>query len=141
MQERSIKLSELAEQYGLSYHGDGDTVIDGVGTLSEATGSQLSFLSNPAYRKQLANTKAAVVLVKESDVENCPVNALVADDPYVAYAMLAPRFDGRRKLSPGIHPSASIDPGARLGKDVHVGAQAVINAGCKNDDVRFIGQG
>ena len=32
---RSLKLSELAEQYELRFKGDGDTLIDGIGTLSE----------------------------------------------------------------------------------------------------------
>jgi UDP-3-O-[3-hydroxymyristoyl] glucosamine N-acyltransferase len=141
MQERRIKLSELADQYGLRYHGDGDTVIDGVGTLSEATGSQLSFLSNPSYRPQLADTKAAVVLVKSIDVENCPVNALVADDPYVTYALLATLFDHRRSPTAGVHASASIDEAAKIGKNVHVGAQAVIGAGCEIADGCIIGPG
>lgn len=141
MQERSIKLSELAEQHGLQYHGDGETLIDGVGTLSEATGSQLSFLSNPAYRAQLAATKAAVVLVTQDDLINCPVNALVVDDPYVTYALLANRFDHRRRPAPGIHPSASIDAAAKIGKDVHIGAQVVIGAGCDIADGCFIGPG
>ena len=61
---RRLKLSELAEQFDLQFRGDGDTLIDGVGTLSGATASQLSFLSNPAYREQLATTKAAAVLAK-----------------------------------------------------------------------------
>lgn len=141
MQERSIKLSELAEQYGLQYHGDGETLIDGVGTLSEATGSQLSFLSNRAYRAQLAVTKAAVVLVTQDDVLNCPVSALVADDPYVTYAQLATRFDRRRAPTPGIHPSASIDASAKIGNDVHIGAQVVIGAGCNIADGCIIGPG
>ena len=141
MQERSIKLSELAEHHGLQYYGDGETLIDGVGTLSEATGSQLSFLSNPAYRTQLAATKAAAVLVTKDDVENCPVNALIADNPYVTYALLANRFDHRRTLAPGIHASASIDASAKIGQDVHIGAQVVIGAGCNIADGCIIGPG
>ena len=138
---RRLKLSELAEQFDLQFHGDGDTLIDGVGTLSDATGSQLSFLSNPAYRDQLATTGAAAVLISASDVEHCPVNSLVAEDPYVSYAKIAARFDPRRPLNPGIHPSASIDPDASLGSDIHVGANAVIGPGCIIADAVEIGPG
>ena len=53
----SLKLSELAEQFELQYRGEGDIVIDGVGSLSDATPAQISFLSNPAYRKQLDDTQ------------------------------------------------------------------------------------
>jgi len=137
----SLKLSELAEQFGLAYEGDGDTMIDGIGTLSEATTTQLSFLSNPAYRDQLKNTTAAVVIVSATDVENCPVNALIADDPYVSYAKIAGRFDPRRPISPGVHVSASIDPTVKLGSDVHIGANAVIGPGCEIADTVSIGPG
>jgi len=138
---RRLKLSELAEQFNLRYHGDGDTLIEGVGTLSEANESQLSFLSNPTYRNQLATTRAAAVLVSASDAEHCPVNTLIADDPYVSFAQIAKRFDPRRPLNAGIHPSASIDPSASLGSDIHVGANAVIGPGCDIADACEIGPG
>ena len=138
---RSLKLSELAEQYELRFKGDGDTLIDGIGTLSEATGTQISFLANAAYREQLKTTAAAAVIVSADHVENCPVNALIAKDPYVSYAKIAGRFDPRRTINPGIHASASIDPEARLAKDVHVGANAVIGPGCEISEAVSIGPG
>jgi UDP-3-O-[3-hydroxymyristoyl] glucosamine N-acyltransferase len=137
----SHKLSDLAEELGLKFRGDGNTLIDGVGTLQNATSSQLSFLSNPAYRQQLATTSAAAVLVKPDDAELCPVNTLVTDDPYVSYAMLAGRFDPRRKLKPAIHPSASIDSDVTMGKNVHIAANAVIGPGCDIGDNCLIGPG
>ena len=138
---RSLKLSDLAEQLNLQIKGDGDTLIEGVGTLSDATTSQISFLSNPAYREQLKTTRAAAVIVSESDAGNCPVNCLIADDPYVSYAKIAEQFDPRRPQNPGLHTSASIDPTATLGKDVYVGANAVIGPGCEIADAVSIGPG
>ena len=138
---RSLKLSELAEQYKLKYKGNGDTLIDGVGTLSDATGTQISFLSNPAYREQLKSTCAAVVIVSAKDVKNCPVNALIADDPYVSYAKIAEHFDPRRPQNPGLHASACIDPTATIGSDVYIGAQVVIGPGCEIADAVSIGPG
>lgn len=141
MQQHMIKLSELAEKHGLKFTGDGDTLIDGVGTLSDATGTQLSFLANPAYRSQLSTTRAAAVLIKPDDVAICPVNALISDDPYVSYALLAPMFDHRRKPPAGIHATASIDPDAEIGKNVYIGPHSSIGAGCKIADGCFIGPG
>ena len=141
MQQHSIKLSELAEAHGLQFIGDGETIIDGVGTLSDATSSQLSFLSNPAYRSQLANTKAGVVLVKPDQADDCPVNALLSDDPYVSYALMAHLFDHRRRPEAGVHPTASIDPEALIGEDVYIGPHTSIGAGCKIADGCFIGPG
>jgi len=137
----SLKLSELAEQFELQYEGDGDTMIDGVGTLSEATNTQISFLSNPAYREQLKTTSAAAVIVSQDDVENCTVNSLIAVDPYVSYAKIAGHFDPRRPVSPGIHVSASVDPEAKIGSNVYIGANAVIGPGCKIAEAVSIGPG
>jgi len=137
----SLRLSDLAELYNLKLEGDGDTLIEGVGTLSDATTTQISFLSNPAYREQLKTTGAGAVIVSASDAENCPVTALVADDPYVSYAEIAARFDPRRPLKPGVHASASIDSTATLGSNVYVGANAVIGPGCVIADACAIGPG
>lgn len=137
----SLRLCELAEQYGLRFEGDGDTLIEGIGTLSDATGAQLSFLANPGYREQLKSTRAAAVILAEKDASDCPVNALIAEDPYVAYAKIAQRFDPRKAAAPGLHASASVDPTAKIGNDVHVGANAVIGPGCVIADACSIGPG
>jgi UDP-3-O-[3-hydroxymyristoyl] glucosamine N-acyltransferase len=137
----SLRLCELAEQFGLRLEGDGDTLIEGVGTLSDADGTQISFLSNPAYRAQLKTTRAAAVIVSTDDAIDCQVTALIADDPYVSYAKIAALFDPRRPVSAGIHASAVIDPSVSIGKDVHVGANAVIGPGCKIADACSIGPG
>ena len=137
----SLRLAELAEQFDLKLEGDADTLVDGIGTLAEATATQLSFLSNQAYREQLKNTRAAAVIVSKKDAAICPVNALIAADPYVAYAKVAKVFDPRRPPAPGLHASASIDPGASIGRDVFVGANAVIGPGCVIADNCFVGPG
>ena len=137
----SIKLSELAEQFNLQIEGDGDTLIEGVGTLSDASGTQISFLSNPAYREQLKTTQAAAVIISADDVKNCTNNVPIADDPYVSYAKIAGIFDPRRPSKPGLHNSASIDSSATIGRDVFIGANAVIGPGCEIADACFIGPG
>jgi len=137
----SLRLCELAEQFALRFEGDGDILIEGIGTLSDATGTQLSFLANPAYREQLKTTRAAAVIVSAEDAVNCPVNTLIADDPYVSYAKIAQLFDPRRPPSPGLHASACIDPTAVIGCDVHIGANAVVGPGCEIADACFIGPG
>ncbi|MFC1702258.1 UDP-3-O-(3-hydroxymyristoyl)glucosamine N-acyltransferase [Pseudomonadota bacterium] len=137
----SLRLRELAEQFNLKLEGDGDILIEGIGTLSDATGSQISFLSNPAYRDQLKTTQAAAVIVSASDARICPVNTLIADDPYVSYAIIAERFDPRRPTLPGIHHSASIDSTATIGRDVSIGAHAVVGPGCQIAEACIIGPG
>ena len=130
------RLSELAARFGLELRGDGDTLVDGVGTLQSASSSQISFLANPAYRKELPKTRAGAVIVKSEDAGHCPGNYLLADDPYLAYARMATLFDLFPAVQAGVHPTAVIDPTARVGKHaaigphVSVGPRSEIGDGC-----------
>jgi len=137
----SLRLSELAERFNLQFEGDGNTLIEGVGTLSDASDKQLSFLSNPAYREQLKTTGAAAIIVSPGDAAICPVNTLIAEDPYVSYAKIAKLFDPRRPPLPGLHSSARIDSTATIGRDVYIGANAVVGPGCEIADACMIGPG
>ncbi|MFG6205338.1 UDP-3-O-(3-hydroxymyristoyl)glucosamine N-acyltransferase [Pseudomonas retamae] len=142
----TIKLGQLAEFLGASLRGDAEKQITGLATLQEAGPAQLSFLANPQYRKYLAGSQAAALLLKEADAEGFVGNALVVPDPYLAYARLSHLFDPKPKAPAGIHPSAVIaadavvDPtasigpfvvieaGARIGAQVTLGAHCVIGA-------------
>ena len=103
-------LSDLSARFELELRGDGACLIDGVGTLTSAGASQISFLANPAYKKELSATSAGAVILKEDHAEICPTHCLVAKDPYLAYARLAGLFDPRPAAPPGIHETAAIDP-------------------------------
>ncbi|MES1153323.1 MAG: UDP-3-O-(3-hydroxymyristoyl)glucosamine N-acyltransferase [Rhodanobacter sp.] len=128
-------VAELAERFGLSFSGDGARIIDGVGTLAGAGPSQLSFLSNSKYTAQLAATRAGVVVLREENLADCPTAALVARDPYVAYARIAALFERLPAAPAGIHPSAVVASGAR------VSASASIGPGCVIADGAVIGDG
>ena len=73
--------------------------------------------------------------------EHCPVNALVMDNPYMGYALLANFLDSTPKTANGIHASAVIDASVILGENVNVGANAVIESGVKLADNVSIGAG
>ncbi len=134
-------LADLAQRFGLELHGDGAQEVHSVGTLVSADPSQVSFLANPAYQKQLITTRAGAVILREDERENCPVNSLVAADPYLAYARIAALFDLRPATASGIHPSAVIDPEAQIGQDVAIGPNAVIGARTVIGDACTIGPG
>ncbi len=134
-------LSDLSARFGLELRGDGNLMIDGVGTLTSAASAEITFLANPAYRKQLPETKAGAVILKQEDAELCPANCLVAQDPYLAYARVATLFDPRPVAKPGIHPAAVISDSARIGKNVSIGAHVVIGDECDIGEGCTIGPG
>ncbi|RPD88294.1 UDP-3-O-(3-hydroxymyristoyl)glucosamine N-acyltransferase [Luteimonas sp. 100069] len=125
----------LAERFGLAVHGAPDTTVSGVGTLAGATEDQLSFLSNPRYRAQLSTTRAGIVVLREADAAGYAGTALIARDPYVAYAKIAALFEPASDAPAGVHasavidPTAQIDPTASIGPLVSIGARSVVGAG------------
>ena len=135
-------LSDLASRFQLDLTGDGEIPVSGVGTLHSAGPEQLSFLANPGYRKDLPGTRAAAVILRQQDQADCPVPALVSDDPYLSYARIAQLFlDNAGKPATGIHPSAVIDPSAELGKNLSVGPHVCIGPDCHIGDGCSIGAG
>ncbi|KAB7762301.1 UDP-3-O-(3-hydroxymyristoyl)glucosamine N-acyltransferase [Xanthomonas maliensis] len=132
---------EIAERFGLAVHGDGDVEVAGVATLANAGPGQLSFLANPRYRSQLTESRATVVVVRAEDAEAAPGSALIAKDPYTAFAKIAALFEAIPVRAPGIHPSAVIDPAAEVADTAHVGAFVSIGAGSRIGAGCVIGAG
>ena len=126
--------SELAQRFGLELRGE-DRAVHGVGTLSSATAEQLSFLANPRYRGQLGDTAAGVVVLHADEADARTGTALIARDPYVAFAKIAALFERKPVRTAGIHPtavvdaSAQVDPAAHVGPHVSIGARSRIGAG------------
>ncbi|MEX0729990.1 MAG: UDP-3-O-(3-hydroxymyristoyl)glucosamine N-acyltransferase [Aquisalimonadaceae bacterium] len=134
-------LEALASALGLTYRGDGGTVIDHLASLTDADQGALSFLADSRYRKHLAETRAAAVVLHPDMAGECPVPTLLADNPHLAFARAATLICPPRKEAPGIHPSAAVDPDAHLGANVAVGPHVAIAAGCHIGEGASIGPG
>ncbi len=132
-------VAALAERFGLTFKGDGARVIDGVGTLAGAGPSQLSFLSNSKYTTQLAATGAGVVVLREENLPDCLTSALIARDPYVAYAQIATLFERLPAAPPGIHPTAVVAANARISDSASIGPCCVIEDGAVIGDGAILG--
>ena len=127
-------LGELAQRFRaglpeLEVAGDPATPIHGVCTLSPGEPGCLAFLANPRYRPQLVTTKAAAVVLGKRDAAGHAGNALIAKDPYLAFARIAASFDRSGDFVPGVHPSAVVAPGVVVPASTHLGACAVIEPG------------
>ncbi|ASP39262.1 UDP-3-O-(3-hydroxymyristoyl)glucosamine N-acyltransferase [Bacterioplanes sanyensis] len=121
-----LKLADLAEQIGARLSDGGDLIIHGVNTLTSATAGEISFLANDGYRRHLQASNASAVIVAEAQAELVPGIALVADNPYLAFAKATQLFDNRPKPQLGIHRTAVIADSAQLGENVSIGANVVI---------------
>jgi UDP-3-O-[3-hydroxymyristoyl] glucosamine N-acyltransferase len=127
----TIKLGQLAEFLGATLRGDPEKAITGLATLQEAGPAQLSFLANPQYRKYLAASQAAALLLKAADAEGFAGDALIVADPYLAYARISHLFDPKPKASVGIHPTAVVAEDAVVDPAASIGAFAVIESAAR----------
>lgn len=130
-----ITLGELAERIGATLeNGRPDQTVSRLASLSEAGPGALSFLANPAYRDQLAASRAEAAVVGR-DITTAPMALLKAADPDLAFARASSIISPPpAPPAPGIHPSAVVDPTAAVGRNVHIGACAVVEAGAKIGD-------
>lgn len=141
MQTSDHTAAALAERFDLTLHGDGERRIDGVATLARAGASQLAFLANPRYRSQLVDSGAGLVVMRAEDAEGYAGNALIAKDPYSAFAKIAALFDHRPAAVAGIHTSAVVDPSAEVSADASIGPFVCIGPRTRVDAGAVVGPG
>lgn len=142
----------LPTELGIRVQGDPNCIIHGVGTIQNAEAGSIAFLDNPLYKKYLATTQAAAVILLATDLSECPVNAIVTRNPYYTYAKIAAFFNPKSKPKPGIHPkavigentnihpSASIAPNAVIGDYAKIAAGVIIGPGCVIGEHTEIGE-
>lgn len=127
MTQYAISLADIAEKIGATLVTNNDQVsVSGISTLELASAEQVTFLANPSYRKQLATTQAAAVILHPDMQDECPVSALVMNNPYVGFAKLSQIFNNLPAQSAFIHPSATIANSASIAEDVSIAANVVI---------------
>lgn len=140
----TFTVSQLADILQLSYQGD-DITIHGVNTLEKATEHELSFLANPKYIKQLDNTNAGAVIVHPEQSSKVK-NAIIAPDPYTAFAKCIALFAPKEGTFEGISSFASIAPEAEIGENctiypfVYIGAKTKIGNNCTLFAGTYIGE-
>jgi len=132
-----MKLAEIATRLGCELVGDGNIEIHALAPIEEAEPGTLAFMANPRYRPHLQTTRAAAVIVGHAEGP-VSVPTLRAGDPYLAFAQAIELFYVPPPMPSGIHPTAIIAPGARLGRNASVGAYSVIGTGTViGDDARI----
>lgn len=137
MASPAFSLGELAQRYRLELRGAADRTVSGVATLAKAEAHQLGFLANPRYRRELARTRAGVLVLHPDELPHWAGDALLARDPYAAFARIAALFESSEPLACGVHPSAviaadaQVDPQAAIGPLVTIGARSRVLRGAR----------
>jgi UDP-3-O-[3-hydroxymyristoyl] glucosamine N-acyltransferase len=120
-----MKLGELAERLGCTLEGPGEVEITGITGMDEACESEVTFFSNPKYQRKLQTTHAAAIIVAPG-VEAPGRTLLRSDNPYLTFAQAIEVFAPPSRPKPGIHPTAVITPGSKIGRNPSIGPYVVI---------------
>ena len=132
---KSFKLEELAKLTDSYVIGDPECVVDNLSTISSASESSITFLTNSRYSGNLKNSKACAVLVDENYKEDKNFNYLKSKDPYLAYATLSKLFKGEsNNIFPFVDKSAVISENSIISKNVYIGPHVYIGPNCVIED-------
>ncbi len=134
-------LGEIAEITGAELDGDPGQKIKRLSSLASARAGELSFLANKRYVRYLKSTRAYAVILSAKDRHHCPVQTLVCDDPYLAFARALRHMEPDSDFISGIHPSAVIDRQCEIDSSCYIGANSVIGSGSKIAGRAYVGPG
>lgn len=124
-----------------------DFELLGLAPLELANRNQLSYINDDSYLKDLDNSNAGGVFIKDSMLPKVPshIQPLVVDSPHLAFALISSLFakgDFREcDISySSIHESVSMASNVVLGKNVSIGANTIIMPGVVIGDNVVIGE-
>lgn len=127
-----MKLGEIVSRLGCKLEGDGEIQITGVAGVEEAGPGQLTFLSNPKYRREAERTRAAALLLgPEAELaraSDLPAIALVrSKNAYLDFARAIEFFYEAPRFAAGVHPTAVVAKSARIGPGAHIGPYCFVD--------------
>jgi UDP-3-O-[3-hydroxymyristoyl] glucosamine N-acyltransferase len=147
---KSFTLKEIADAVEGRVIGDGTLRMSRVVHPANATdAADLAVAMDAKLLPLLKDGNAvAAVIGAQGEADTAFLSArIVVGRPRVALARLTALFAEPVTLKPGIHPSAVIEAGAKIGKNTAIGAQAYVGAGavigedCALHPQSYVGEG
>lgn len=132
--EFSLTVDQLKQEIGdCNEEGEFEGCITGIASLQAAKKGDLSFLANTKYKNFVADSKASIILLdcKYSLTSPLPNQLyLRVKDTSYSLAKLCRYIEKQQypNPEPGIHPTAVIHDGAKIGKDVHISPYVIVGA-------------
>ena len=136
-----MPLGEIADHIGADLHGDAGACISHLATLSGAGAEDISFLANPAYLGQLAQSRAGAVILAPEHAERFAGNRLISRRPYVDWARVASLLHPAPQPRPGIDSTAVVQSSSEIADTAQVGPLVSIGANCRIGERVMIGPG
>jgi UDP-3-O-[3-hydroxymyristoyl] glucosamine N-acyltransferase len=128
----SYSLKDLADKVNGKLVGDPEIAISSIATIQNASSGCISFLANPKYKKFLSTSSASAIIVSPEFSEDLKTSGIIADDPYVAYAIISSLFNlyqnpyTKKTISYFVHETAEVDDSVVIGPNVYIGPECKI---------------
>jgi len=141
-----MKFSTLIETLGstvvshsLATDSRSDLEITGVSAVEDAAPGTISYVEGDKYSRCIATTAASALILPanqklQTQASDRGIAWIACPNPRLAFAQTIALFYQPVQPVPGIHPTAVIDPTAKIGQAVSIGAHAVIQSGVKIGD-------
>ena len=139
---KQLTAKQIAEMCGGKVIGNDDAVVTGAASLENAKETDCVFIGVKRYLEALPQSAAGVVMLS-SELEGKVVegrNFVVCDHVDASFSQVVDFFAPEPiTFAPGIHPSAVVDPTAKIGENVYIGANSVVEANAEIGDGTSIG--
>ncbi len=130
-----LRLGSIVEALGGELHGDPEARVSGLAPLESASPGDLSFLSHPKYKSQLAGSRAGCVILSPQAFSQALRQGacIVAEQPYLYFARVTQLWKKARKPEPppSIHASAVVSPDAHVHPEAQIGPLCVVERGAR----------
>jgi UDP-3-O-[3-hydroxymyristoyl] glucosamine N-acyltransferase len=134
-------LSEIVALLGGEVIGDDSTRVSRVASIKHASGSDITFINDSKYLKDLEVSGASAFVAKHEHIAFITKPVIMVDNPYAYFAKLSALLNSSLIPAVGVASSAviassstipdtcSIGHGVVIGENVILGAHVVIGAG------------
>jgi UDP-3-O-[3-hydroxymyristoyl] glucosamine N-acyltransferase len=141
--QRSLTAADVARLTGgeIAPGGDAARVVTGVSSVERAGEGDVSFLASAKYAAAAARSQAGVLLVTRELAEGVAAGTatrVIVASPHEAMLALLPALYRAPARVPGVHPTAVIGRGVKLGAAVTVGPYVVLGDGATVGDRAWV---
>ncbi len=123
---QTITSGDLVKKLGGELIGDPNILINSVASLESSNQNSISFFNNPKYLDLLKITKAAIVITNAESLAFRKGSAIVSNNPYLYFAKVSRLLNPSKVPKKEISKSAMIHPTCKLGQNIFIGPNVVI---------------
>ncbi|MBT8478093.1 MAG: UDP-3-O-(3-hydroxymyristoyl)glucosamine N-acyltransferase [Gemmatimonadetes bacterium] len=123
----AFTVQQLAELVAGRVEGDASRRVDGVASVDHAGPTDVTFVVSERYAERLGMRSVGACLVDpDMKLEANGTAFIRVDSPELAFSKLLGVFHPEHKPNPGLHPTAIVGRGTRIGDGVSIGPYVTI---------------